>query len=136
MTTTTGGCLCGQVRYEVSGQPAMVAVCHCRNCQRQAGSAFSIIAGYPRDAVKISGTLTTYRDQGEDSGQPVLRQFCGRCGSPILSDVGAMPSLLFIKAGTLDDPSGLEPAIHIFCASKQPWVEIPAGVPQAARNPG
>lgn len=135
MKKVTGGCLCGQVRYECSGDAAMVAVCHCRNCQRQSGSAYSVIAGYPRDQVKISGTLTTYQDKGE-SGQPVLRQFCGQCGSPILSDVGVMPALLFVKAGTLDDPSWLKPTAHLFCDSKQPWVPIEDGVARVARNPG
>lgn len=134
MKKATGGCLCGQVRYECTGDPAMVAVCHCKNCQRQAGSAFSIIAGWPRNQVAITGTMATYRDQGE-SGNPVLRQFCAGCGSPIVSDVGVMPALLFVKAGTLDDTSWLKPAVHLFCESKQAWVGIEPGVPQVPRNP-
>jgi hypothetical protein len=134
MKKNTGGCLCGKIRYECTGDAAMVAVCHCKNCQRQAGAAFSIIAGWPRDSVKVTGELTTYRDTGE-SGQPVLREFCASCGSPILSDVGVMPQLLFIKAGTLDDTSWLKPSVHLFCDSKQAWVGIEPGVPQVPRNP-
>jgi hypothetical protein len=134
MEKATGGCLCGKIRYECQGDPAMVAVCHCKNCQRQSGSALSIIAGWPKAAVTITGTMTTYQDTGE-SGQPVLRRFCASCGSPIVSDVAVMPALTFIKAGTLDDTSRLKPAVHLFCESKQAWVPIEPGVPQVPRNP-
>ena len=134
MKKNTGGCLCGKIRYEATGEPAMVAVCHCKNCQKQAGSAYSIIAGWPRDGVKITGEMATDHDTG-DSGGTVLRKFCATCGSPIVSDVGGMPALLFVKAGTLDDTSGLKPSVHLFCESKQPWVAIEPGVPQVPRNP-
>jgi hypothetical protein len=134
MKSVTGGCLCGKVRYECQGDELMVAVCHCRNCQKQAGSAFSIIVGYPRNSVKITGTLSSYHDTGE-SGQPVIRQFCGSCGSPIVSDAGMMPALLFIKAGTMDDPSWLKPTTHMFCDSKQAWVEIDKAAAKVPRNP-
>lgn len=134
MEKVTGGCLCGQVRYECMGQPQLVAVCHCRNCQKQAGTAFSVVAGYPRESVKITGTMASYHDTGE-SGRAVLRQFCPRCGSPLVSDVAAMPALLFVKAGTLDDPSWLRPTTHLFCESKQPWVKIDPEAVMIPRNP-
>ena len=134
MNQVSGGCLCGQVRYECHGEAIMVSVCHCRHCQKQGGSSFSILAGYPRENVKISGVLSSYRDIGE-SGQTVMRQFCGHCGSPITSDASIMPAFLFIKAGTLDDPSWLQPTTHFYCDSKQPWVKIEEGVAQVARNP-
>lgn len=134
MKNNTGGCLCGKIRYETTGDPALVAVCHCKNCQKQAGTAFSIIAGWPRASVKVTGDIATYRDKG-DSGLAVLRKFCSTCGSPILSDAEGMPALSFVKAGTLDDTSWLKPSVHVFCDSKQPWVQIEAGVPQVPRNP-
>ena len=81
--TRSGGCLCGAVRYDVSAPALSVVACHCRDCQRQAGSAFSIIAVFPRDAVHFSGTPALYRGHG-DSGGAVERNFCGACGSPLL----------------------------------------------------
>src|SRR5215813_12050898 len=104
MREMTGGCLCGQVRYSANADPAIVAVCHCKNCQKQTGTAFSVVVGVPKSAVSIQGTLKTFHDRG-NCGQPVDRNFCADCGSPIVSDVAVVPELRFIKAGTLDDTS-------------------------------
>lgn len=118
-----GGCLCGQVRYAIEGEPQMQLVCHCKNCQRQAGSLASVIIGVPEAALSYEGEVKTYADKG-DSGSAVDRQFCGNCGSPLFSIVASAPGMIFIKAGTLDDTSALKPAMHIFTKSKQPWVEL------------
>ncbi|MBV8167993.1 MAG: GFA family protein, partial [Alphaproteobacteria bacterium] len=101
--------------------PAFLAVCHCKNCQKQAGTAFSVVIAIPKSAMSIDGQLKTYHDRG-DSGQPVLRNFCPECGSPITSDVDVMPDLTFIKAGTLDDTSWLKPTMEVYCDSVQPWI--------------
>lgn len=135
MPKIEGGCLCGQVRYTSEAEPLMQAVCHCRNCQKQAGTAFSVIVAAPRPAVAITGTLKTYEDVGE-SGAPLYRLFCPECGSPIYSNSAAQPDLLFIKAGTLDDTSWLDPKLHIWTDSAQVWDTVPAGAHAIARNPG
>lgn len=119
----TGRCLCGEVSYEVSGDPITCVTCHCKNCQRQAGSALSIIVGVPEDAVTVSGELKTYNDTG-DSGAVVQRQFCPNCGSPIFSRLAPQGAPLFIKAGTLDDTSALQPVLHCYTKSAQSWVEM------------
>lgn len=135
MPEMRGGCLCGQVRYSANAEPAFLAVCHCKNCQKQAGTAFSVVIGIPKPAMSISGQLKTYHDRG-DSGQPVLRNFCPECGSPITSDVGVMPELTFIKAGTLDDTSWLDPKMHVYCESAQRWTPIPETSQRFAKMPG
>src|SRR4051794_15337256 len=77
-----GGCLCGAVRYGCDAEPALTALCHCRHCQKQTSAPFSIVVAVPKGSFRIErGTLTTFDDVG-DSGQPVQRSFCGRCGSP------------------------------------------------------
>ena len=124
----TGGCLCGQVRYTIAEAPQFQVVCHCTNCQKQSGSAFSVNLGVRSDALEIIGTLKTYADRG-DSGNPVLRKFCGECGSPILSEIALDPGLAVLKAGTLDDTSAVRPQRHIFCASRQGWGMLPEEVP-------
>lgn len=131
----SGGCLCGRIRYHSDAAPAIVAICHCRNCQRQAGSAFSVLAGVPKGSLTITGEgLKTYEDRGDDSGLPVLRKFCGNCGSPVVSDVASFPDMHFIKAGTLDDPSTLEPQMQLWCDSAWPSLHLPE--PQRLpRNP-
>lgn len=126
--TRAGGCLCGQVRYTAPAVPKAVVVCHCRDCQKQSGSALSIIAVFPRNAMTFSGEVSCYEGRG-DSGLPVYRHFCGRCGSPLYSDNGQMQrgGVLAVKAGTLDDVSDLAPMRHVWTASRQPWLELPAG---------
>jgi hypothetical protein len=124
MREMTGGCLCGQVRYSATADPAIVVVCHCKNCQKQSGTAFSVEVGVPKSTISIKGQLKTFNDTG-DSGQPVERNFCPECGSPIFSDIAVMPELSFIKAHTLDDTSWLDPKMHIYCDSKAQWTSIP-----------
>jgi len=80
MAHIEGGCLCGQVRFSGEAEPLFQAVCHCKNCQRQAGSAYSVIVGVPRGALTVTGTLKTYHDRG-DSGGTVDRHFCPDCGT-------------------------------------------------------
>ena len=129
-----GGCLCGAVRYRIAGDPVRTAVCHCKNCQKQSGSAYSIVFSAKARDVEVAGELTTYEDSG-DSGGAVLRKFCGKCGSPILSEIVALPQLRFIKAGTLDDTSWLKPQSHLWCNSAMAWVELDPDLPHFPQNP-
>lgn len=130
-----GGCLCGKVRYTATGEPAMVAVCHCKNCQKQAGTAFALVVGVPKSAMSIQGNVKTFHDRS-DSGNAVDRNFCPECGSPITSDLAAMPDLTFIKAGTLDDTSWLRPAVECYRDSAQPWVKLGGDMQSFPKMPG
>ncbi|TNE59011.1 MAG: GFA family protein [Alphaproteobacteria bacterium] len=129
MTNRTGHCLCGSVSYEVEGDPSFVGVCHCKDCQRQAGTSFSFIIGVPSSQLKLSGDTVKEYVTHSDSGNDVVRKFCGTCGSPILSELAAQPTMAYVKAGTLDDVSGLTPMAHVWCSSKMDWVDIPEGIP-------
>jgi hypothetical protein len=136
MSKHGGGCLCGNVRYEFEPDPLFTGICHCRNCQRQAGSAFSVVVAIPETALKITGdSLACFQDRGEDSGQPVLRWFCRDCGSPIKSDLSSAPGISFIKAGTLDDVSWLAPTLEVWCDSAQPWLRLDASLQAFPRGP-
>ncbi len=132
----TGQCLCGDIRYEFDGDPAMTGVCHCRNCQRQAGSAFSTLAGVPKSSFRFTaGEPKLYRDSDTASGNTVERYFCGNCGSPIYSAIPDQPDMVFLKTGTLDDTSGFQPQFHVWCDTKQNWVSLDEGVPAIPRQP-
>ncbi|MEO9601152.1 GFA family protein [Parasphingorhabdus sp.] len=133
--TMTGQCLCGTVSYKIEGDLQMCGVCHCKNCQRQAGSSYSVLFAVADEQIEISGNLTTYDDHS-DSGNVVHRHFCGTCGSPVKTSLPTQPGMTYIKAGTLDDTSVLQPQIHFWTGSKQPWVEIDANVAQMEGNPG
>ena len=126
----TGGCLCGAISYEFPNDPAMTGVCHCRNCQKQAGSAFSTLAGVPSAEFAMTGTPKLYVDGDTQSGNQVERFFCDNCGSPIYSALSSQPDMIFLKTGTMDDTSGFKPAFHAWCSTKQDWVELAEGVPQ------
>src|SRR3954468_5156589 len=94
-----GSCLCGSIRYTCNAEPLLTAVCHCPHCQKQSGTSFSVIVAVPKDSLRIAGqTLKTFDDVGE-SGLPVQRRFCGKCGSPSVCHLEAMPDLAFIKSG-------------------------------------
>ena len=126
----TGQCLCGSVRYEIDNLPAVTGICHCKNCQRQAGSAFSTLAGIPKSEFRfVQGAPKLYEDGDTKSGNTVQRYFCERCGSPIYSGVASQPDTLFLKTGTLDDTSGWEPRFQTWCDSKQHWVTLEEGIP-------
>jgi hypothetical protein len=123
MPKIDGGCLCGKIRYSGEADPFLTAVCHCTHCQKQSGTSFSIIIGVPTVALSIRGSPKTFNDIG-DNGNPVQRNFCADCGSPITSAVDTWPGMSFIKAGTLDDASWLRPTVEIWCSSAQPWVSL------------
>ena len=107
----------------------MTVICHCRNCQKQAGTAFSVVAVFPRADVEVTGELAVFEDRGS-SGQKVFRNFCPNCGSPVLTDTerAREQGLLFIKAGTFDDVSDLTPTAHYWTKSAHHWLSLPDGV--------
>jgi hypothetical protein len=129
--TWEGGCSCGATRYRLTAEPMFVHCCHCLNCQRQTGSAFvvnllieagrlELLAGEPR-AVDVA------RDDG--SVQRIFR--CPECQVALFSEY-SRPEVRFVRAGTLDDPSGVRPDVHIFTRSKLDWVALPETVPAFA----
>ena len=135
MADITGGCLCGRVRYTISGEPALSGLCHCRNCQRYTGSAFEPVMAFPAATVSIQGELRTYEDKG-DSGKPVYRRFCPNCGSGIMAGAEALPGLAIVLVGGFDEPSVFTPTMEIYCSSAQPWVHAGGERKQFQKMPG
>ena len=127
MPRIEGGCLCGAVRYHAEAEPVFTGVCHCRNCQRATGGAFAPVIGLPELALTVTGPVKTYRDQG-DSGKAMLRRFCPECGSSLYDSAEAMPDLVMVLTGTLDDAGWVQPQVEIFCDSAQPWVALGGGM--------
>ena len=118
-----GGCLCGKVRYSADTEPAFVGVCHCKNCQKATGTAFSLVVGLPKPALNVQGAVKTFTGRG-DSGKETYRRFCPECGTGLIDEAEIMPDITMIHAGTLDDPNWVKPAMEIFCDSAQPWVNL------------
>ena len=131
MPTHTGQCLCGQVKYEIDGDPVAAGICHCKNCQRQTGTAFSTLWGVPKASLRFTaGKPSVYHDSDTDSGATIERWFCGNCGSPIYSAIPSQPDMAYLKTGTLDDTSSFAPQFHVWYGSRQAWVEVSEDVPR------
>ena len=125
----TGRCQCGAVKYQLTGEPLALGVCHCSECQRQSGSAFGMSLIVPAESFDlVQGELKTFTRKA-DSGATVECSFCPTCGTRIHHRPAAMAGTVNIKPGTLDDTSWLSPDIHIWTGSKQPWVPISDEVP-------
>ncbi|MFU8816041.1 MAG: GFA family protein [Pseudomonadales bacterium] len=135
MANRTGGCLCGALRYQLLQEPTMTAVCHCTHCQRQSGGVFSTNLVVAESDYLQQGETKVYEDTG-DSGKPVYRHFCGDCGSPIISRVAAMPGVVMLKAGTLDDLGGIRPAVEVYTDHAADWVAPIAGAQRFGQGAG
>jgi len=124
-----GGCSCGAVRYRLDDRPIFVHCCHCRDCQRQTGTAFVLNALIETDRVAVlSGDPQPFA-MPTDSGRPHRIFRCPSCGDAVWSEYGGRAALRFVRIGTLDDPAALVPDVHIYTRSKLPWVALPDGVP-------
>ena len=128
-----GGCDCGFVRYRMLTRPLFVHCCHCRWCQRESGASFALNAMIESDRVRLLGGEPEIVDTPSASGKGQKIARCPRCRIALWSHyAGAGPVVTFVRVGTLDQPDHLPPDIHIFTASKQPWVVLPPQTPAVA----
>jgi len=131
-----GGCLCGGLRYALTGKPLTTVACHCSDCQRQSGGAFGLTMVVRRgDFAWTRGAPKKFVTTA-DSGTVKDCFICGDCGVRILNALSRMPETFNLKPGTLDDTSEVAPVMHTWVSRKQPWVPIPDGVAQFEQNPG
>ena len=130
MTSTfDGGCACGTLRYRMLSAPMFVHCCHCKDCQRQTGSAFVLNALIETDRVELLSGDPRPSSMPTDSGKPHSVFRCAQCGTAVWSEYGGLATLRFVRVGTLDEPAALPPDVHIYARSKQPWIILPDGVP-------
>ena len=124
-----GGCDCKAVRYRMETKPLFVNCCHCRWCQRESGASFALSAMIETDRLAVTGGVEMVDTPSQSGkGQKIAR--CPKCRIALWSHyAGAGPIVSFVRVGTLDNPDALPPDIHIFTASKQPWVVLPTSMP-------
>jgi len=125
-----GGCTCRSVRYRMLTKPMFVHCCHCTWCQRETGTAFALNAMIEADRIELFQgeveVINTPSSSGK--GQKITR--CPKCRIALWSNYsGAGDAVRFLRLGTLDEPGRFAPDIHIFTATKQPWVMLPPGTP-------
>ncbi|HMA11671.1 MAG TPA: GFA family protein [Steroidobacteraceae bacterium] len=128
-----GGCDCRSVRYRLTEAPLVVHCCHCRWCQRESGASFALNAMIESDRVESleADPVVVDTPSASGRGQKILR--CPRCSVAVWGHyAGGGERVKFVRVGTLDDPDALPPDVHIFTASRQPWVVLPPGTPAFA----
>jgi hypothetical protein len=122
-----GGCQCGAVRYVLSAEPIRTVACHCKECQRQSGSAFGMSMIVPEKSLAVTGPAKRFA-RTADSGNQNTGVFCPECGVRIYQIPQYMWDVLVLKPGTLDDTSWVRPDYFAWMKSAQGWVAVPEGV--------
>mgnify|MGYP004524840433 CR=1 FL=1 len=128
----TGGCHCGAIRYEITGEVLHHALCHCGDCRRHAGAPMVGWAMMPAEALKVTGEPVVYA-----SSEHGRRQFCGCCGTSLFYvSEAVLPGMVDIQSGTLDDPEALPPGAQIQVAERLSWMARLDELPEFDRYPG
>jgi hypothetical protein len=131
-TVYSGGCLCGAVRYQLSGPVSNLCFCHCATCRRATGAPMVPWGTFAREAVRVThGRLSEYRSSAQ-----VWRGFCARCGTSLTYRHEARAGEIDVTLATLDDPTWLAPQMHVWVKDRLPWLAIGDRLPQHAEGTG
>jgi hypothetical protein len=126
-------CCCGSLEAEVSGDPVVVSICHCEQCQRRTGSAFGVGAYYKADQVRTSGPHTVFIRDGQD-GRTLTLHFCPTCGSTVYWTAEIRPGHIGVALGAFFDPNFPAPVRSVWEQSKHEWLAIGASLQHFPRN--
>lgn len=129
----SGGCLCGAVRYEVTGEPVATRLCYCRVCQYLACGGVAANMQLRAEDVRITGALKEYRSVA-DSGNAMSRGFCPECGTHMVSRSSGQPGFLVLRAGTLDETARYRPQLAIFTSRAPEWMCMDPELPKFAEQ--
>jgi hypothetical protein len=128
-TILQGGCLCGSVRYECAGDPGQASYCHCDDCKRATGGPYTVgVVVRAADLQILCGQVKGYTTTA-DSGRKITRHFCPNCGSPLFTRGEKCPELVFLKAGSLDEPERVEPNCQTWAKRAVPWAYVDEKLP-------
>jgi hypothetical protein len=130
----TGGCLCKAVRYEAAAAPIVTRQCWCRLCQYLGAGSSTVNVAFETKCVTFTGEVRTFASTA-DSGNVLQRGFCSTCGTPITSQAEVRPHLIFLRAGTLDNPSIARPAVNIWTRQAPQWAHLDPDLPMIAGQP-
>lgn len=128
---TTGGCLCGKIRFRIAAPPIAMRLCWCRVCQYFAAGNASVNVVFPSDALTIDGEPRDYSSVA-DSGTRMHRRFCPECGTHLFSEAESRPHLVIVRNGVLDDRALLKPGATIWTDSAPEWAWIDETLPRHA----
>ena len=134
MAGFTGGCLCKAVTYKSNADPLMILNCHCENCRRLTGSVFGTNLFVPEDQLQFDGELTTFNHKA-DSGNPMTRQFCTKCGTQLFGFSSGRPNVVTVRAGTVNALNIIKPNMNVFTDSMVPSTQLDPNLPSATKMP-
>lgn len=132
---TSGGCLCGAIRYRVDGPVLGSAACHCRDCQYVCGGAPAYVFVVNKSSIDIQKGMPAHFDNVADSGNRRRRYFCSSCGTPLFAEDSAYPDIASIKAGSLDDTSLYKVRAEFWSQSAPEWHQFDAHAPKFPKGP-
>jgi hypothetical protein len=132
--TYAGGCACGAIRYEISTEPVVMVDCQCRQCQHLTGAGHGSYLTFSGAARKVEGEPKTWEVAG-DGGTVKSCAFCATCGSPLFITFPAMPDIVAVRAGSLDDPSRYKPQIVTWHAAAHAWDHLDPALPKFEKMP-
>ncbi|KAF1845037.1 uncharacterized protein K460DRAFT_365941 [Cucurbitaria berberidis CBS 394.84] len=130
----SGSCMCGNVSYEVAGDSVANVLCHCYDCRKISGTTYSSNSLYSSDGLKITKGTPKQHKKVADSGNEIVSNFCGDCGSTMWRTTATFPGKLIVKAGTLDDTSIIDNwTVHkeLFASNRPKWIGAQEGAAQA-----
>lgn len=130
----TGKCLCGAVTYSASANYVIAGNCHCIDCKKVSGSGYAPTMFFPESSLTIHGEVKFYASVGK-SGLAVQRGFCPTCGSQLFGKPAAMPAMLAVRAGSLDDLSVFKPTLDLFTSHAAAWDAMDPELPKFAEMP-
>lgn len=129
-----GGCHCGALRYEAEVDAEKVGICHCTDCQRLTGSAFSLFVPVPAEAFRLVGEPKIYVKTAE-GGNRRAQAFCGTCGTRLYASAVGEPTVFNLRVGTMDQRASLVPRMQLWCRSALPWVQQIGSIPRLEKQP-
>ncbi|KIW79214.1 hypothetical protein Z517_05826 [Fonsecaea pedrosoi CBS 271.37] len=130
MSATTGACLCGQIKYEFTGDIALKAFCNCKDCQRWGGATGLPNVVIDRKSFNVTAGTPKAFDVVGDSGKINRHYFCGTCGSSLYCELEAMPENTVIKAGSLDQPDVKEMQAELYVKDRVSYMKPIEGAQQ------
>lgn len=127
--TITASCICKKVQFSSASAPILQFICHCQDCRDATGDDYSTTAFFKKDAVKITGEVTT-KTYISAKGNRTTRESCAACGTPIIDKSDGFPSLLGVFANRIEAQFKAAPTCHIWTRSRLPHVSVGIGLPE------
>ena len=119
----TGGCMCGQVKYQITEKPLFTQACHCKDCKVLTGSSYVVNSSILENTLIVEGEVSS-AELKAGSGASCKTYFCAKCGTYVYADYDSAVKRLTVRTKTLDSPEKFPPQVHIFTKDKDPWLNL------------